>query len=237
MIDISIIVPCYNEADGIAQLKERLPPVIKSLQKNNEVELIFIDDGSTDNTNELLHKNFTDSYTKIIRHEKNMNLGAAIRTGFLAAKGNVLVTMDSDCTYAPENIPKLLAELGDCDIVTASPYHPEGKVIGVPKYRLILSKGVTTLYSIVTGRHLYTWTALFRAQKRKAISNITITHNNFIAVVEILIKAIKNGHKIKEIPETLYVRKYGISKMKLANTIISHLKFLTESVKILWLTK
>ncbi len=230
---LSIIVPCYNEAEGIPQLRERLPNVVKSLEKSYGVELIFVDDGSTDNTAELLHKNFAGGNVKIMRHERNMNLGAALRTGFLAATGDVIVTMDSDCTYAPENIPELLKELSDCDIVTASPYHPLGKVVGAPAYRLFLSKSVTKLYSIVTGRHLYTWTALFRAYRRSAISDITITHDNFIAVVEILIKSIKNRKKIKELPETLYGRRFGTSKMKIISTIVAHLKFLMESVGII----
>ncbi|MBI2040899.1 MAG: glycosyltransferase [DPANN group archaeon] len=236
MVDISIIVPCYNEADGIAQLRNRLASTIANLRKKYEVELIFVDDGSTDRTNELIRKNFPENFVRLITHNKNMNLGAAIKTGFSAARGEILLTIDSDCTYAPENMPKLIARLKDCDIVTASPYHPNGNVVGVPRHRLLLSRGVTMLYSIVAGRKLYTWTALFRAYKRSAISDISISHNNFIAVVEILIKAVKKGKKISELPETLYVRKYGVSKMKILSTIIAHLKFLLESVQIIRFT-
>lgn len=230
MVNLSIIIPCYNEADGIAQLRERLSAVVAKLQKTMEVEIIFIDDGSTDNTNNLLRKSFPEKYAKILKHERNMNLGAALRTGFSAAQGDIIVTMDSDCTYAPENIPRLIAGLKDYDIVTASPYHPQGSVIGVPQHRLFLSRSVTLLYSIITGRRLHTWTALFRAYRRPAISNITISHNNFIAVVEILIRAIKNGKSVSELPETLHVRKYGVSKMKVFTTIIAHLKFLFEII-------
>ena len=225
---ISIIVPCYNESEGVSQLRERLMPVVSLLEKSQPVELIFVDDGSIDNTNELLHRNFSGKNVQIMRHEKNMNLGAAVRTGFLAANGDIIVTMDSDCTYAPENIPKIIAQLKDCDIVTASPYHPDGNVVGVPEYRLFLSRGVTMLYSIITGRHLYTWTALFRAYKKNSISGITITNNDFIALVEILIKAANRGLKISELPETLYVRKYGASKMKLLRVIKNHLKFIAH---------
>ena len=227
---ISIVIPCYNESEGLPQLKTRLMPVVEYLEKSNGVELIFVDDGSTDNTNQLLHENFPEKNTNIIKHEKNMNLGAALRTGLLAAKGDIIVTMDSDCTYAPENIPKLLDELKDCDIVTASPYHPDGKVVGVPEYRLFLSRGVTWIYNIVSGKHLYTWTALFRAYKRDATSGITITNNDFIALVELLVKSANRGAKIKEVPETLYVRKYGTSKMRLLRVIGNHLKFISKLV-------
>ncbi len=227
---ISIVVPCYNESEGIPQLRTRLMPVIKELEKSAEIELIFVDDGSTDNTNQLLHENFPEKFSRIVKHEQNMNLGAAVRTGLLAASGDIIVTIDSDCTYAPENIPNMIAQLKDCDIVTASPYHPDGKVVGVPEYRLFLSHGVTAIYNLVSGRHLYTWTALFRAYKREAISGITITNNDFIALVELLVKAANRGAKIKEAPETLYVRKYGASKMRLLQVIGNHLKFIGKLV-------
>ncbi len=227
---ISIVIPCYNESEGIPQLRTRLLPVVKELEKSDAVEIIFVDDGSTDNTNQLLRENFSENFTKIVKHEKNMNLGAAVRTGLLAASGDIIVTMDSDCTYAPENIPKMIAQLKDCDIVTASPYHPDGKIIGVPEYRLFLSRGVTAIYNLVSGRHLYTWTALFRAYKREVISEITITNNDFIALVELLVKAANRGAKIKEAPETLYVRKYGTSKMRLLRVIGNHLKFIAKLV-------
>ena len=227
---ISIVVPCYNESEGVPQLRARLMPVVKELEKSNEVELIFVDDGSTDNTNQLLRENFPEKNTNIIKHEQNLNLGAAVRTGLLAANGEIIVTMDSDCTYAPENIPNMIAQLNDCDIVTASPYHPEGKVVGVPEYRLFLSRGVTWMYNVVSGRHLYTWTALFRAYKREAISGITITNNDFIALVELLVKAANRGAKIREAPETLYVRKYGTSKMRLLRVIGNHLKFIGKLI-------
>jgi dolichol-phosphate mannosyltransferase len=225
---ISIIVPCYNESEGIPQLRTRLLPVVKELEKSDSVELIFVDDGSIDNTNQLLRENFSGKNVSVVKHEKNMNLGAAVRTGLLAANGDTIVTMDSDCTYAPENIPNMIAQLKDCDIVTASPYHPAGKVVGVPEYRLFLSRGVTLIYNVVSGRHLYTWTALFRAYKRDAISGITITNNDFIALVELLVKAANRGAKIKEVPETLYVRKYGTSKMRLLRVIGNHLKFISK---------
>ena len=234
---LSIIVPCYNESEGVNQLRERLMPVIKNLEKTQQVQLIFVDDGSTDNTNELLHKTFSEKFVKIIKHEKNMNLGAAVRTGFLAADGDVIVTMDSDCTYAPEEIPKLLDELKDCDIVTASPLCPGGKIIGVPAYRRFLSWGATTLYSVITQKRIYTWAALFRAYRRDAISDIVIENNNFTAVVEILVKAIKNGKRVKEMPAELTVRKYGMSKIKLASTILAHIKFLTQTARIMYFSK
>ena len=70
---------------------------------------------------------------RIVRHAENLGIGAALRTGFAESRGAELVTLDSDCTYDPARIPELLAPLrGGAEVVTASPYHPDGAVEGVP---------------------------------------------------------------------------------------------------------
>ena len=167
---LSLIIPCYNEEDGIKNLHERLMPVISDLSKRYSVELLFIDDGSTDKTNEMLQKYFGQTKsTKIIKHNKNLNLGAAFRTGFAKASGDIIVTLDSDCTYRPEEIPNLLEQINsnNFDIITGSPYHPKGGVENVPAYRIFLSKSVSILYKIATGKNIYTFTSMFRAYKKE----------------------------------------------------------------------
>ena len=73
---LSIIIPCYNEEEGISQLAEKLNPAVTILEKKYSVELIFVDDGSIDQTNQLLHEYYGNNhYTKILKHEKNKNLG------------------------------------------------------------------------------------------------------------------------------------------------------------------
>ena len=227
MKKLSIIIPCYNEELGIDNLQEKIEPVLKKLKKDWDLELIFVDDGSTDKTNQLLHEIFGNkNYVKIIKHKKNMNLGAAMRTGFSNATGDIVATMDSDCTYNPENIFPMLEMLDeDTDIVTASPYHPQGSIGKVPKYRLFLSKSITTIYRALTNSKIYTFTALFRVQKRKVIENISFKSNDFLATAEILIKAMNKGYQVKEYPTTLNVRIFGESKIKLMTVIWSHFKF------------
>src|SRR3989338_3237314 len=111
---LSLIVPCYNEEEGISNLQKQLDPILDKLSKSYELELIFVDDGSKDNTLELLQQYFGQrKYTQILKHEVNQNLGAAIRTGFSAATGDVIITMDSDCTYDPQEIFPMLDMLTD----------------------------------------------------------------------------------------------------------------------------
>lgn len=226
MEKLSIIIPCYNEESGINNLFVRLDPILGRLANNWELEVVFVDDGSKDKTFELLQEYFGNkSYVKIIKHSVNKNLGEAIRTGFSNATGDVIVTLDSDCTYDPIHIEDLLGLLEDSDIVTASPYHPEGLTKNVPKYRLFLSRSITTAYRLLTGSKIHTFTALFRAYKREVIDNINFKSSDFLANAEILIKALDKGYRVNEYPTTLGRRSFGDSKMKLMSVIFSHFRF------------
>lgn len=227
MKKLSIIIPCYNEEKGMDNLEKQLIPTVNALSERYNPELIFVDDGSNDRTNELLNKRFGDlKGVKIIRHKTNKNLGAAMRTGFANATGDVVTTMDSDCTYNPQEIFAMLELLDkDADIVTASPYHPEGGVKNVPFYRLLLSRSITGVYRLLTGSKIHTFTALFRAYKRKVVENIEFKSDDFLATAEILVYALNKGYKVKEHPTTLSKRAFGDSKMKLMKVIWSHFKF------------
>ncbi|MBT3720061.1 glycosyltransferase family 2 protein [Candidatus Woesearchaeota archaeon] len=231
---LSLIVPCYNEEAGLQNLYNRLFPVLQNLLLEYELELLFIDDGSNDKTNELLHLIFADlPYVKIIKHDKNKNLGGAMRTGYAISTGDFIFTLDSDCTYSPEDIPKMLKLLTeDVDIVTASPYHPEGGVDNVPEYRLLLSKTISLIYRLLTKSNIYTFTALFRVQRKKVVENVKFESNNFLATAESLIYALKKGYSVKEFPTVLHVRQYGESKIKLLSVIKSHIKFILKLLKM-----
>jgi dolichol-phosphate mannosyltransferase len=237
---LSIIVPCYNEVDNVAKLHSELLPVMEALihrdwSKNfnefHSAELILVDDGSRDDTFSKL-KNCFAGYSrpeitfKFLRHETNLGLGAAIRSGFSNADGDIILTVDSDGTYSFAEIPILLSFLTpEVDIVTASPYHPEGDVIGVPAYRLILSKGSSLMYRILVNRHVHTYTCLFRAYRSDVVKNVQFKSNGFLAGTELLVYALQRGYRIAEYPSTLHKRVYGVSKARIVRTIFSHLRF------------
>jgi dolichol-phosphate mannosyltransferase len=237
---ISIITPCYNEAENVSKLRSELLPVVEALvlhgwenaeEKVNSVELVFIDDGSSDDTLGKLQDAFSvyknpNVEFKFIKHETNLGLGAAIRTGFQNSNGEIVMTVDSDGTYKFSEIPILLSYLKPgVDIVTASPYHPQGSVMGVPAYRLILSRGSSLIYRFLVDWRIYTYTCLFRAYRRAVINNISFRSDGFLAGTEILVKARLKGYRIAEFPAILSRRMYGVSKAKIAQTITSHLLF------------
>jgi dolichol-phosphate mannosyltransferase len=160
------------------------------------------------------------------RHPTNLGLGAAIRTGFQAATGDIIVTTDSDGTYRFETIPDMLACLTDqVDLVTASPYHPKGEVVGVPKYRLFLSQGSSLIYRILVDWNIHTYTALYRVYRRKVTQSVPFESNGFLAGTEILVNSMLLGYKVAEYPAVLHSRVVGISKAKLMRTILAHLRF------------
>lgn len=228
MEKISIVIPCYNEEAGVPNLVAQLEPVRKKLGERFSLDLIFVDDGSRDRTVELIHDAYPDdSAIQIIRHANNAGLGAALRTGFAAAEGDVVVTIDSDCTYPPSEIPPLLEMLdSQTDIVTASPYHSKGRVVGVPGYRLFMSKSLSAVYRVILRSDLHTFTALFRAHRRDTIKQVHFQSNGFLATTEHLVRCMRAGFRVREYPTTLNVRRYGVSKIKLFDTILDHLKLL-----------
>jgi len=217
---ISIIIPCYNEEKGIPNLINEL----NRLKLNQKHEIIFVDDGSTDNTYELIR-----GY-KIVKHETNKGIGEAMRSGFKYASGDLIAVVDSDCSYPLDVIPKMIEEMGDADIITASPYHPGGSVENTSKFRLFLSKSASKLYDLILSKGIYTYTAMVRVYKKEVIKDIEFKSSDFLAVTEILVNALKKGYKVREFPTILYKRKFGCSKMNLLKTIFRHIKYMLKLV-------
>lgn len=233
-VKLSLVIPAYNEAEGVKQTAEAVRSITAYLQKKHVVEVIFVNDGSKDNTVDLLQAEFQDDRNvRVVSHDRNRGLGAAIRTGFQNATGDVVITTDFDGTYPLNTIPQLLGKLlvEKVDIVTASPYHPQGNVEGVPRYRLLFSFGASLLYRILVSWRIHTWTALYRAYRRPVIENVSFESNDFLAGTELLVKAIRMGYTVSEFPTTLHVRTFGQSSIRIARVTRSHLKFQLHLLK------
>ncbi len=236
---LSVVVPCYNEEDNIDKLKNEFFPVLEKLigtclpdaAEINSIEVVFVDDGSRDNTYAALRQAFgslnnSALVVKFEKHEVNRGLGAALKTGFKASSGEVIITTDSDGTYHFSTIPAMLELLKkDVAIVTASPYHPNGEVVGVPPFRIFLSRGSSLLYRLLLNWKIHTYTALFRAYRREVVDQIPFAANDFLGQTELMVKAMLKGYKVAEFPAALHRRMFGVSKAKLLKTIQSHLIF------------
>jgi glycosyltransferase involved in cell wall biosynthesis len=223
--DITIIVPCFNEELGLANLHARLLAVKQSLGQLYSVSTILVDDGSNDQTWELMQTYFgADPDCVLLRQPQNLGLAAAILRGIRTAKTEVVCSIDSDCTYDPEELHKLLPLLtADVDLVTGSPYHPLGEVRDVPQWRVVLSKTASSLYRRVLKHKLYTYTSCFRVYRRSAILNLDLRQNGFLGIAELLGKLELRGSKIVECPTTLGVRVQGVSKLRTARVMVGHI--------------
>ena len=235
---LSIVVPCFNEVDNIEKLKTEFFPVAEELIGRSvdgrlvgSVEVVFVDDGSRDGTYDALREAFGSFSHEAIsvsfeKHAVNRGLGAAIRTGFSVVSGDMIVTTDSDGTYHFSTIPSLLEYLnGKVAFVTASPYHPKGAVVGVPGYRIFLSRGASLLYRILLNWKIHTYTALYRAYRREVIDTIPFAADDFLGGTELMVKAMLKGYQVDEFPAALHPRMFGVSKARLLKTIGSHLNF------------
>ena len=229
-VPVSIIVPCFNEEQTLPYLKRALDDLRAGFGTRHPLRFVLVDDGSHDGTWVAMQQLFGQSDTiQLIQHEANRGIGAAIQTGIDAAQDEVGAVIDSDCSYDPVHLEDMIPLLAhDVAMVTASPYHIDGGVEGVPDWRLVLSKGASQLYGRVLHNKLATYTSCFRVCRKSAMSQITLQYDGYIGVVEQLARLDLAGWRIVEHPVVLESRMLGQSKMKVVNAITDHLKFLAE---------
>lgn len=204
------------------------------MQKNNRLdyEIIFVNDGSTDKTWAIANNIAkSDDRLTVIGYSQNQGRGKALRTGIDAAKGEIIVTIDFDLSYDVGHITRMLGVLDeeeDTDVVLTSCYMPGGNTIGVPPFRLFISKMANLLYRYAFTPQVYTSTCVVRAYRNKAIKSLDLDSNDKEIHLEILSKLIANNYRIKEIPGTLTKRKVGKSKFKFTAHSISHILFFIQ---------
>jgi polysaccharide deacetylase family protein (PEP-CTERM system associated) len=231
---VTVVVPCYNEQQSLPYLANTLRSVIGQWADRYRFDFVFVDDCSTDLTWQTLQTIFgRQPNCTLLRHERNRGVAAAIQTGIHAATTDIVCSMDCDCTYDPHDLGRMIPLLTDgVDVVTASPYHPQGSVKNVPGWRLFLSKSLSRLYRAVLRQKLYTYTSCFRVYRRQAAIGIVVEREGFFGVTEFLGRLDMAGRRIVEFPTTLEVRMLGRSKMKVLRTIAGHLSLLAQLARL-----
>jgi dolichol-phosphate mannosyltransferase len=226
-MDLSIIIPMFNEADNAEVTLDRVEGILTSFQ--GDYEIIIVNDGSLDNTLEILKRAAgKDGRIRIVSYSKNIGRGMALRRGFEESKGDIVVSIDADLSYDPHYILDLVNTLENeqnVDFVLASPYMPGGNVQHVPILRLWISKLGNKILRFSMSNRIHTSTGIFRAYRRKVIDSLELESDGKEIHLEILSKAIALGYRVKEIPAVLTSRKRGRSKFKFKKTAISHLAF------------
>jgi dolichol-phosphate mannosyltransferase len=217
---VTVIVPCYNEAETIGFLAEKLREMEADASPEVEFHYILVDDGSSDKTWELLQQHFGHlPEFQLLQHGNNRGIMAALKTGMAAA----------DCTFDPLKLPDLIAQaLPGVDVVVGSPYHPKGGVENVPRWRLALSQGASVIYTRLFRTKLYSYTSCFRVYRRTALENLQIESDGFVGMAEILWRLENKGARMVEVPAVLNVRRYGQSKMRTLQVIGEHLGLMRQ---------
>lgn len=225
---LAIVVPCFNEAESVGKLRKNLERLSEALPAKYSAEFLLVDDGSGDGTAEALEKEFQDfPAARVLRHERNLGIAAAISTGIQAASPEIICSIDADCSYDPVQLIEMLPLLADdVAMVVASPYHPQGKVNHVPPWRLKLSKAASGMYRIVLRQKLHTYTSCFRVYRRSAVVDVPLRHNGFVGIAELVCELDRRGEKVVECPATLDIRTTGQSKMRVLRAGWAHLRLI-----------
>jgi dolichol-phosphate mannosyltransferase len=234
---VTIVVPCYNEQDGLPSLVARLAALQEDGGRGWEV--LFVDDGSADRTfAALLASVQCQRWAKVLRHPTNLGLGAALRTGFRYSESPIICTIDSDCTYPPERLPELVSLLEQgAEIATASAWHPHSEAAQGSRFRIALSRAVSNVYKLLIGQDVHTFTCLFRAYRRDALDRIRFRSNGFAAVAEIMLRGMLAGYRVRELPMRLERRQFGQSKLKVGDAIVAHVSLLTMTASLVALRR
>jgi dolichol-phosphate mannosyltransferase len=227
-IELTVLAPMFNEADNIKTTILMITEILNDFDRT--WELLLVDDGSEDNTQELARDFATQvPNVQVIHYPVNCGRGKALRTGFKHARGKYVITIDFDLSYSPDHILQIYKQLTDPneinDVVLGSAYMKDGKVIGVSPLRLFISKIGNKILEYTFPQSFKTSTCILRGYKREVLEALELESNGKEIHLEILSKVCALGFAVKEIPATLSNRKGGRSKFRFRKTSISHLLF------------
>ncbi|MBP7829433.1 MAG: glycosyltransferase family 2 protein [Kiritimatiellae bacterium] len=208
---LSIIIPVYNEEPTVEKLVETVEGVAVPVDK----ELVIVDDCSRDRTREIL-QGLKARYSNIqlVFHEKNQGKGAALRTGFAAATGDILLIQDADLEYDPHEYPRLLQPIldGHADAVFGSRFLGGGPHRVVFFWHYVGNKILTMLSNMMTNLNLTDMEVCYKLFRREVMQKISIRENRFGFEPEITAKVAKGHWRVYEVPISYYGRDYSEGK-------------------------
>ena len=212
---LSVVIPCFNELNTIAQAIK----VVKNSPVKN-CEIIIVDDGSTDGTTEFLkshleaQSHLETQVDQVIYHSVNRGKGAALRSGFAIATGDILIVQDADLEYSPQEYPLMIRPIlrHNADVVFGSQFQGSGPHRVVYFWHMVGNRFLTILSNMFTNINLSDMETGYKAFRREIIQSIRIQENRFGVEPEITVKVAKMNCRIYEVGISYYRRTYKEGK-------------------------
>ncbi len=217
---LSFVIPAKNEEGSVTILYEELNEVLKKLDR--DFEIIFIDDGSTDNTFNILGElNKNDKRVRVVQLRGNWGKSVALQVGFDNAKGDIIFTLDADLQDNPKEIPNFLEKLDEgYDLVSGWKHKRHDPTVA----KVIPSRIINYLARLLTGVQIHDTNCGFKIYKREVVTNLNL-YGELYRFIPIL--AAKQNFKVGEIPVTHRTRKFGKTKFGWGRGIKGILDLLT----------
>ncbi|HIH75296.1 MAG TPA: glycosyltransferase family 2 protein [Methanosarcina sp.] len=221
--ELSIIIPIHNEEENILELYENLYSTLLLTEK--KYEIIFIDDGSTDNSFEKI-KSIKDSRVKIVRFQRNYGKAAALSCGFKKSKGDIVITLDGDLQDDPKEIPRFIEELKKYDMISGwkSKRHD-------PVSKTLPSKFFNWLTRFITGVKINDFNCGYKAYNNYVVKNINL-YGEFHRYIPALVYW--RGYSVGEIEVEHHPRIHGESKYGVERLLKGFLDLITVTFLMMY---
>ncbi len=204
---LSVVVPMFNEEPTIGNIISRLKTVLK--KAGLRYEIIVVDDCSVDNSLEVAKKHHVNLYTL----KQNMGKGYALRVGFAKAKGDIIATIDSDGSHRPEELPLLLVPLlrGEADLVIGSRFSTP--TMATSRRNQAGNRLFNSLIRLLTGNPIVDSQSGYRVMTSRVLRSMYLISNEYQIETEMLVKTVRHGFRVREVPITFEQRTYGRSQI------------------------